>query len=171
MSEAREEDLSALFPNERTARARQHRHYALRALHVLGGTREPAFAWLCPDEETIVRREGGLLWTILAELGRVRDEDELREMALDVCDLKPRSRKGVALVRAWRLGRVPRATVDALMWSLVTFVNRYLDSHPGMSEATACRALVEASWVFSPDPGEDDQAPPKKARGKKRGGA
>jgi hypothetical protein len=61
------------------------------------------------------------------------------------------------------------------MWSLVTFVNRYLDSHPGMTEATACRALVEASWVFDDSNDRDDDltppppAPPKKARARRKG--
>ena len=48
--------------------------------------------------------------TILAELGRIDDEQAREVMALYLCEHKPTTRQAVALIRQYRLGTRPQGS-------------------------------------------------------------
>lgn len=87
--------LEELFPKTRTTRGLQNNFYMGRVLYLIKG--DEKFQWLFDREKSIVRQ------TILAELGRVKEVEDLLIMARRICELKPTSRDGVRLIRNWRL--------------------------------------------------------------------
>lgn len=89
--------LEELFPKTRTIRGLQNNFYMGRVLYLIKG--DEKFQWLFDREKGVVRQ------TILAELGRIKEVEDLLSMARQICQLKPTSRDGVRMIRDWRLKR------------------------------------------------------------------
>jgi hypothetical protein len=141
-----------LFTDVTTERGRQNIAYRQRALRVLGN--DPRFKWVA-DRDAMRRGDpGSFRPTILAELGRIADDDQLREMALEVCRVKPTTRRAVAAVRRWRLGRSGVGDADGLLDELIRHVDDYLDRYPETPPAALVEAvseLLEAVESFGPE--------------------
>jgi hypothetical protein len=96
---------------------------ACSALFLLN--REPQYAWLIGPQG-----KGPWRWSLLGELGRIDDEDEMRKAAAAMCRLKPSAREGVALLRSVRLQKEkPPPSVEGLTGRLTDCLNDYLHTH------------------------------------------
>ena len=74
--------------------------YQQRAIHVL--LNDPKCLWLGVDEKAIMAGTMQMRRTIMQELGRIADDDELRQVAAKICELKPTARAAVAMLRQYR---------------------------------------------------------------------
>jgi hypothetical protein len=122
--------------------------YQQRALSLL--YRDPRFVWLGMDEAAVMAGKMKMRRTILQQLGRIGDEDELRFVAGELCRLKPTTSKAIAMIREYRGVQHNGKALD-LANILVGTVNRYLDSHRGMAWDEVRDALRTAA-------GQIDQA-------------
>lgn len=94
---------------KRSPRQQSNIAYAQHAFGVLkhaGCDADPIFHWLCGP---IVDTPGKFPTSVLAELGRFADADDIIEYAKQVCEIEPRmtAKDAVAALRLIRLGRVP----------------------------------------------------------------
>ena len=94
--------------NERTRRNVYQKFYQLRAMGVLGlaaadNAGEPSpFPWLFDFADP--ERRGGFKQSVLAELGRIKNDARLKDMAVRLCENPPRTvHEAVRQVREYRL--------------------------------------------------------------------
>ncbi len=122
-------------PNIKTHRGRQELVYAFRAVTDLA--KDKRFDWLT-DEEHPIKKKG-----ILSELGRIENEEDLKAVALQICELKPNVKEGAAMVRRWRTGKAPKADCRGLRSHMLKSVNAYLYAHPDTPIDMLVRVLHE----------------------------
>ena len=88
--------------------------YMQRALALLEGT--PDLQWLFDPAAMMADKhepcKPAFRPGILAELGRIDDPEDMRALALQLCELKPKTHDAVAMLRQWRTGKVPKAQVS-----------------------------------------------------------
>jgi hypothetical protein len=84
------------------------------------------------SDQDIQNGTGHYRYAILYELGRIEDEDLREQVALHLCELKPTTRKAIALIRLCRLGKRPPATPHQLADALRKTMNMYLQEHEAM---------------------------------------
>ncbi len=128
-----------------TRRTVQNFAYFHRAWDVLGLVTLPADSplhWLHDHDRD--GRPRATKHTILAELGRIEDEDELREAAGLICAMRPRTRQAVTYIRRWRIGE-RRGSAPQLAAELVRVVYDYLRRYP-LTEPTDVQAALAAAW-------------------------
>lgn len=115
-----------------TLRGKQNHWYVMEALRVL--KHDPACAWLGIERDAMTAGTAKMRRTILAELGRLRDDPEsLRAIAHQVCELKPRTADAVAMIRTARTGRPPAPDQDILVDQLLAVLNRHRAQRPGLT--------------------------------------
>jgi hypothetical protein len=145
--------LRGFFPDIRTVRGLQGRANALRAMNVLDHA--PAFNWLCSTKEAVSAGQGKLRFTILSELGRVEDDD-LKALARQLCQERPRSKDAVAMIRRWRTGKAPTGGAIDLAFHLTRCADEYAARHPGTTRKMLLAALENAAYLLdNDDAGED----------------
>lgn len=134
--------LGALHPEVRTERHRSNIAYRFRAIRVLKD--DPAFTWLC-DYAAMARGDDGA-WKpgILAELGRVEDEQDMRSLARQLCELRPRAKNAVLMIRRWRTGRAPRGDPINLTSVILKAIDDYRLRHEGVSDQLVLASLENA---------------------------
>jgi hypothetical protein len=126
------EHRGAVFvAGNRTPRQQNNAMYTMRALTAI--SHDPRFAWLGSELEPASQGKGRLRRTILAELGRVEDPEELEALALAICAQKPTVRQARAMIRQVRLPSRPPGTFDQLLTVLVGALNTYLAEHAPMA--------------------------------------
>lgn len=112
------------------------RSFASRALVALGDDRR--FDYLrCGDH---------VRWDVLAELGRLDDEERIRRAAAEVCRQKLRAKAAVEHLRNTRLGRTGSGTTSGLANAIARAIDDYLvgTSMPlAQVEAALKRAILE----------------------------
>ena len=118
---------------DRGPRSLNDHHYGARAGALL--MHDPRFRWLCDPEE------GRLRGTILAQLGRIEDDEDLREAALALCEHRPTTRVAVAALRRWRLGQSDTPDSDRLADELLRAIRDYVDRFPDTSSSQVLEAL------------------------------
>lgn len=111
----------------KTERSRQNRFYALRAIQVVGG--DPRFTWLADRARA---HENAWRPTILAELGRIGNDQTLRDVVAMICTHKPSARKAAAFIRRVR-GVRRQPTGSTLLKRLLDTVGRFVDEYPETS--------------------------------------
>lgn len=126
------------FPEVTTDRGVANICYQQRALCLLKN--DPRFFWLGVDEAAVMAGKVKLRSTILQELGRIADEDTLRDAAEQICRLRPKARQAIAMIRAFRGVQRDGNALD-LANVLVQVVNQYLDSHRTMAKADVGAAI------------------------------
>ena len=109
---------------------------AISALEDTGhGFQEP-YAWLVNDKN--IRK------TVLAELGRIQDEEAIRLCAAKICELKPKTKDAVAMIRRWRgVNRKKPSCLD-LTSEIIATVNDYLRRYPATTWQQVTTALENA---------------------------
>jgi hypothetical protein len=105
--------------------------YGMRAIEVLGT--DPQFAWL----------HGEQVSTIVDELGRIDDTDDLRLMARHLCTHQPSTREAVALIRRFRFEAFPPGTIAGLVDTLARSLETYVRTHETMPWTAVRQALAE----------------------------
>jgi hypothetical protein len=115
----------------------------------------PWVRWLI-DPEKIQRGErGGLRPTILAELGRLKDDRELVTLAKRLCEAQPRTHQAVQLIRRQRLWRPWMYTATErterltgqLTKQLLAVITRYREGYPEATTALILKALTHVRQV------------------------
>jgi hypothetical protein len=127
------------FPEIRTHRGLQDKAYGLTAYTTLADV--PGCEWLCSTKEEIDAGSGQMRFTILAELGRIKDEEVRKVIALEICRQRPRSKAAVAMIRRYRTGKAPKATALNLANMVIGCINGYLERTNGADLPMVMRAL------------------------------
>lgn len=71
--------------------------------------------------------------TIMAALGRIENDEELREMARLICQMKPKTREALSIIRQHRRGAQP-PDVSQLAQEILNTVNDYKIRYPALIE-------------------------------------
>src|ERR1051326_8532599 len=144
----------AVGETRRTHRTVQNKHYELRAFGVLGFTGETfpeEFRWLCDPEKQKPGRAycEGFRRSILAELGRIEDEETLRAAARRMCQLRPKAREAMVMIRRFRLGGAKPGDALELANAVIATINDYMRRRPGLSADDIRDAIrtVEANII------------------------
>lgn len=140
-------------------RTHQNGHYEIRALRVLditGDQLPEEYRWLMdPDKQREGRSERqGYRKTILAELGRIDDDECLQAVAKRICELKPKTRDAILMIRRWRVGGSKPADVRQLANEVIRTINDYLQRHPSTTHQQVLTALTEALEIVEEHGGE-----------------
>lgn len=127
-------DFAVGNPNA-TERTRHNKLFQMRAMNALGlDVDNPPAAYLWIWGRPHVPRHGDhkVKWTVLAELGRIEDDDTLRAVAARVCELKPKTREAVQMIRRFRVG-LPQGSALDLANAVIKAINDYMNSHGGLT--------------------------------------
>ena len=130
--------LRSLYPEVKTARGLQDKQREARAVVLVMD--RPEFRWLF-DPQTGTCRSG-----ILAELGRIADDELLLEMAGEICRHKPNVKEAVAAIRRFR-GVRNEPSSRKLMVKLIKTVDAYLKRYPTTTWQQVETALEQAADV------------------------
>jgi hypothetical protein len=129
-------EIRKLFPRARSHRALQGRVYMIRAVRVLGRWRRSRWFGLG------TRRR--IKATVLAELGRIEDDRDLRTVAR-LIDAKPKSdRVAITFVRHWRLREGVVGNSVELADQMLDVARRYFKRCPRMEWAD----WVQTLWLL-----------------------
>ncbi len=135
----------------KSRRQMQNRLYALRAIERLGLLEEgeleqaladrPALRWLVNEE--------GARWSILAELGRIRDPEEFDAAVWWVLEHRPKTKEAVARIRRLRTGKSRSPNTRRLAGEIVRVVTGYGIRHPGLTREQELKALRLATGALA----------------------
>jgi hypothetical protein len=131
-------------------RTLQNKLYQLRAMQVLNlDVDDPplAYLWIWGLPHIPNPGDHRAKWTILAELGRIEDDDDLRAIAAQVCELKLKTSDAVAAIRRVRLGKAAKSDVPALTNALIRTINQYLVRCPDTTGAQIVTALENVRYL------------------------
>ena len=136
--------------NNSSARTRTNIWYRQRAIAIIYDAANPGrFAWVLPPFEALRYGHGKIKRnTLLYELGRIDDHQELLEAAEFLCRRKPPTKEGLTIIRRWRLnGRSkPASSPDLLQTHLLQTLCRafddYRSAHPDLTREDAMVAIV-----------------------------
>jgi len=119
------------------------RRWALKGLGPLLGNWDPSFKWLLDeDSPRVVYRR-----MIVAELGRIDDDQEILRLARLVCRRKLPTRDAVALIRRCRIGRPPRSR-SGLAKVVTSAVRSYIAAHAGTAMGEIAGTLRELADAY-----------------------
>jgi hypothetical protein len=145
MSVEQEAFLTAcgLFTNSTPRRSKMNVFYRQRALGIIC---DGDYKWLF-DKEKIMTDGSDKYWkpTILTELGRIENDDDLRAVASQLCERKPATRDAVLMVRAFRTGSLPAGNALQLTNEIIHTINRYLQTHADVLKQDVLDALRTAT--------------------------
>lgn len=133
-----------------TERTKQNKLYQLRAMRALGISPDTAdnppeaYLWLWPRPHVPRPGDHRVKWTVLAELGRIRDEKTLRAAARRVCELRLSTREAVLAVRCFRNGGAKAGDSLELANVIIDAINDYTKRRPGLTPTDIRRALYTA---------------------------
>jgi len=71
------------------------------------------------------------------------DSAVIREVAAEICGVKPKARAAVLLIRRYRTGQLPAASADGLLAALAKTLDAYVAAHAGVTLESVRRALGE----------------------------
>jgi ribosomal protein S18 len=138
-----------LYDGRYSRRSKLNVYYRQRALVALifqneGAEDAGTFAWLADGEK--MKRSEPHAWrqTILSELGRIEDEEMMRAVATQICELKPKTKDAVLMIRRFRVGELPAADSLQLANAIIQTLNTYMSSHSKMTPAQVSQALATA---------------------------
>jgi hypothetical protein len=120
--------IQAIYPDVKKHRGITDCMYRTRAFSLL--VDDARFSWVADPATVMAGGDGGWKPSILTELGRIWDEEELKEIALTVCELKPKTKDAVAMIRRIRTGKAAAGNPFILYDALCTRLNDYLQHHP-----------------------------------------
>jgi hypothetical protein len=139
-------NLAHRYSGASTVRGRQNFLYMTRAIRVLDY--EPDFYWLVGTREEISAGKKILRNTILVELGRIEDEDDLRVIARQVCEIKPRCKDALVMIRRWRTGKTLAGDVLSLTKAVIQTVEDYCAARADTTLQIVLAALANAADAF-----------------------
>jgi hypothetical protein len=140
-AEAMADGVLASVPKSR--RQMHNRLYALRATERLGLLEEgeleqaladrPALRWLV--------NEDGARWSILTELGRIREPEKFDAAVRWVLEHRPKTKEAVARIRRLRTGKSRSPNARELAREIIRVVTGYGIRHPGLTREQELKAL------------------------------
>jgi len=139
-------NLASRYSGASTVRGRQNFLYMTRAIRVLDY--EPDFYWLVGSRQEISAGKKLLRNTILVELGRIEDEDDLRVMARQICEIKPRCKDALVMIRRWRTGKTLVADEMSLTKAIIHTIEDYCAARSGTTLQIVLAALANAADAF-----------------------
>jgi hypothetical protein len=101
-----------------------------------------SFEWLYSRDRAQPTRK-----MVLAELGRIEDEEEMLDLARELCERKPRVRDAVALIRRYRLERSPESRRE-LGETVASIILCYVAEHPEMTMREIARTLRKQAVAY-----------------------
>lgn len=144
----------------KTLRQQQTQAYALQGgacLRDEGEGFSAEFEWLVCDDPHTWRT------SILAELGRLHrcegwTADEIRDLARELCQAKPRTRNAVSRLRRLRTGEGPATSVSQIMLVAEQAVGHYAAQHPDMTPRLVADAFARLAELYGEE--RDDTTVP-----------
>ncbi len=141
-----------LMGNELSERTLQNRHFVSRASSALGLGETPAdhpYRYLISPDGVDSIGKKTVRFTILTELGRMADLEDMRYVADHICASRLPTAAAVALIRRVRLGDAPPPApdvppdrlVDAILAAINTHLHRY--PHDRIVVGAALREALE----------------------------
>jgi hypothetical protein len=132
-------------------------HWFLRAIGVLTKNDEPAFRWLFEEGTGESKKK-----TLIAELGRILETEGLGERAMlevarQVCERRPTTREGVALMRRWRTGRTREGSTFDLEMAILKAIAGYVAGHETTDEQVLAALGAAAEAWRDAGEGEGDE--------------
>jgi hypothetical protein len=100
----------------------------------------PGLDWLF-NWDQMLAGTGKVRWSILSELGRIQNGDDMRALAAQVCEEKPKTVLAVSMIREFRTGTVVPASADGLKAALHRTLDAYQVIHPEISYRLMCDVL------------------------------
>src|SRR5262245_22727326 len=125
--------LENINGNAKSERSLQNTHYRIRAMAFLRD--DDRFKWLF-DEEAGTWQRG-----ILAELGRLQDGETIKAYAARICELKPKTKDAIVMLRRARIGKSPKASSIELLAHLERSLNAYIEAHPEVTPEQMIEAI------------------------------
>lgn len=140
-----------LFPETKSQRGIMDMAYRIEAIRVLTkDDKDDRFHWLV-DKAACIRGEDAWKPTILTELGRIEDEQVMKEIALRICELKPRNKEAVAIIRRYRSKDQGEGNCPAITNCIIGAVNAYLQRHPATTFLQLKTALINVAGAYDGD--------------------
>ena len=128
------DSMAPIFFGRKSPRTYRNNSHAQRAIEVLTNTTDPGFAYLIG--ETYTRRG------ILAELGQLSDDDEIREAAIAICEHKLKTKDAITLLRRSRNGKSAPGDTVALAEEIGRVIRSYKLRHPDVTSEQVRSALM-----------------------------
>jgi hypothetical protein len=117
-----------------------------RAIRVLDY--EPEFCWLVGTPEEINAGKKVFHNSILTELGRIKDDDNLRDTARQICAIKPRCKDALVMIRRWRTGKTLAGDAGSLTKAIIQTVEDYCAARSDTTLPIILAALANAADAF-----------------------
>jgi hypothetical protein len=133
------------FPEINTERGLQDLIYVARAQKLLRNN--PAYKWIVDPIPATLGQRKAFKKTILSALGRIDDDDGLREAAKAICEVKPTTKRAVMMIRHWR-GKESPGDAISLTNIIINVVGDYTDRHPETALQQIRGALANADDAF-----------------------
>ena len=129
------EDDPDELPRTRTKRLR-----AAKAIQVLASAAEAGFAYLISSDRLRI--------TILAELGRIDEDQRLLKAARFICENQLNNRRASAYLYCFRTGQVREPRKDGLIKAITTAITNYAAVYPTIDGRQIDEAL-EIVWELN----------------------
>jgi hypothetical protein len=130
----------------------QNFYYGVRAMRVLGLNNplpaDSPLRWLFDPDAEARGESRAYRQTILSELGRIRDDAELREVALRLCNVQPTARDARTMIRRHRLG-AGQPPEGQLTRELLRTINDYRRRYPQTTWPEVRSALDVADLIVA----------------------
>jgi|SRR5579884_2719887 len=139
-------NLARQYSHASTVRGKQNFLCMTRAIEVLDY--DPEFCWLVGTHEGINAGKKVFHNSILTELGRIKDEDTLRDIARQICEIKPRCKDALVMIRRWRTGKTRAGDAESLTKAIVQTVEDYCAARSGTTLQIILAALANAAEAF-----------------------
>src|SRR5579872_5774972 len=135
-----------LHDDVRSERSIVNRAYYWDALMALGEGHEVEFVWLADAKADRFKH------TILTELERIKDSEEIRDLAAFICEYKMRTSEAVCFIRDCR-GVSKPASAERLEKVLRTRIDRWLDASgtPEQIVDVLRRLITDVECDMQPD--------------------
>ena len=132
--------MAWLFTAGKSRRQQQNALYAFKTMQVIkkdvdGFSADSTYAWLICDEPKIQKI------SILAELGRLDDPEDVLECARSICEQKLSVKMAVALIRKGRGKQRAGNLQDKLYMALACCLRDFLAVHPDLTDEDIIRVL------------------------------
>ena len=116
--------IEKFFPHIKTRRGMQDLEYRTFAVFALKD--DARFIWVMGEKGTNGKP------AILSELGRCFLPNTIQTAALKICELKPKTKDAVTLIRSWRTGKTPEWNPFDLGNHIISTINEYKRRHSEM---------------------------------------
>jgi hypothetical protein len=123
--------INEVASNATTQRGKLDIFYRLKALSTLGNERR--VSWICDAAKLKAGEKSAWKPGILSELGKIEDRKNMLSIALEICELKPKTKDAIRMIRRTRLGPSKPGTAAGVHGAIINAINHYLSEHPDTS--------------------------------------